>query len=157
MYAPPPPPVIEISVHFDSFGALHYARRGANARPEDADANGSGSDLATVDPDGTIDLTRIATPVVLVFHADPADHHPFDRRGPLFTSDAPFIHTHRWRPDEQFRRVRLMDHGYTLRIDYRNINHKHGRPMPANGYDLSFLPDGRHDKDPAIKNGSVTS
>jgi hypothetical protein len=147
MQLPPPPQTspaaIEILIHFDSAGVPRYEGRGSR-----------GEGLGSVDAAGNIDLTLTRGPVVLTFKTDPADHHPFDRGGALFVSDTPLVHTRRWRPDIQFRRVRLLDHGYTLTIDYHNINRKHGRPMPANGYDLAFRQLRRQDGDPAIKNGA---
>jgi len=147
---PSPPVVIEIAIHFDAFGALRY-----EGRPARETGAGREAGFGSVDPVGDIDLTKIHTPVVPRFSTDPADHHPFDPKGALFTSDAPFIHTQPWRPDDQFRRVRLSDHGYTLTIDYQNIAVRRGRPMPANGYDLSFARLKRHGGDPAIRNGAV--
>ena len=140
-------------MHFDQFGIPRYQAVDNAKGAQDNARHG----YAVVEPDGTIDLTQVRTPVVIVFRVDPAEHHRFDRRAPLFTSDTPFTHTHRWRPDEQFRRVRRLDDGLTLRIDYQNINKKHRRPMPANGYDLSFSPGRHEDKDPAIKNSSATN
>jgi hypothetical protein len=147
---PSPPTVVEVTIHFDNFFIPLFKRDEADEK-RSANANNH----ATVDAAGNIDLTNIYGPVVIYFRVNPADHHPFDRAGPLFTSDSPLQHTHRWRRDIQFQRVRLLDHGYTLRVDYHNVNKKHGRPMPANGYDLAFsgLDQGA---DPAIKNGSVS-
>jgi hypothetical protein len=157
MHPPPPPPaVVEVTIHFDPFGVRHYEARPADRAASERTNGGKNNDeQATVAADGTIDLTRISTPVTLYFKVDPAEHHPFDRVAPLFTSNSPFEHTRRWRPDEQFRRIQLLDHGFTLRVDYHNIRIRHGRPMPANGYDLAFRGVERRDADPAIKNGSV--
>jgi hypothetical protein len=146
MHVPPPPVVVEVMIRFDAFSIPRFERRESNAKND-----------AVVDAAGNIDLTKIHGPVTIYFRVDPADHHPFDRAGPLFTSDTPLQHTRRWRSDIQFRRIKLLDHGYTLMVDYHNINTRHGRPMPANGYDLAFSGMKRGDADPAIKNGSVTS
>lgn len=147
MHVPPPPPVVvEVTIRFDAVSVPRFERRDSAARND-----------AVVDAAGNIDLTRIRGPVRLYFRVDPADHHPFDRAGPLFTSDSPLEHTRRWRADIQFRRIQLLDRGYTLMVDYHNINTKHGRPMPANGYDLAFSGMRRGGADPAIKNGSATS
>jgi len=148
MHVPPPPQpvIVEVTIHFDAFSIPRFGGGESNARNN-----------AVVDPAGNIDLTKVHGPVVIYFRADPADHHPFDRAGPLFTSDTPLQHTRRWKSDAQFRRIKLLDHGYTLMVDYHNINTKYGRPMPANGYDLAFSGVRRGEGDPAIKNGSVTS
>lgn len=160
-YPPPkaPPVVVEIMIHFDSSAVARYERAGVGdqaAAPASDEKRPRDARLATVDAAGNIDLTRIYGPVVLRFRADPADHHRFDHAGALFTSDTPLAHTRRWRPDAQFRRVRLSDHGFTLSVDYQNINTRHGRPMPANGYDLAFEAMKRDRDDPAIRNSGVT-